>query len=579
MQNRVQTQENDADLRHYIDVIIRRRWIILAIAVISLLSTSLYIYTATPIYQAKALVLIEKAQSTGQGLSDRGAVENTQADYYQTQYMLLKSYSLLEKVYTSLHLDKTDQFKNPGGIDSLIGAIKISPVRRSRLVHIKVDSSDPELAARISNTLATTYVKQNMENQLFISKEILEAVSVDPDSEEGRALHDSLPAVVNNLLIQNLKSELVQLQSKDAHLTTRYTEKHPERLSVESNIRSLTAQIRLETNKIVRALKTELSGQFKGNNVRIVDYARIPSGPYKPKKLQIVLIALLLGLIGGTGVALWVELLDQTIRTQEDVEERLQQPFLGIIPFLKRPEKSSPYAALLSKDPSLTGEAFRNLRTMTDFAHVSDSDRSILVTSTVQEEGKTYVATNLAVALTQLGGKVLIIDGDLRRPQIHKNFRLSSQRGISDFLAKGKDVKELESLIQKSDVPGLYVLPCGTRPPNPSELLNTPRMSALVTWAKENYDRVVVDCTPMFPIHDTLLWGRHIRTATFVVRYGKTNVQIVQSGIRRLLDAGVKVAGITINAASTGGLTYANYGYYYQQYYRPYAEETVVESK
>lgn len=562
--------EGDVELQRYVDILIRRRWIVLAVAVVSVLSVALMVYTQIPLYQAKALLLIEKAREGGARLSQGAVVENTQDDYYQTQYKLLRTDSLLGKVYEALNLKRHPDFDGPHGVQALKSMIKISPVRRSRLVHVEVESADPALASRVANSVAKAYVKQNLENQLFISKEILQAMSVSPDSAEGRRLQEGLPAVVNNRLIQQLKADYVKLQAQAAHMSNRYTEKHPERRAVEANMRSLAAQIRIETNRIVQALKTELSGQLKGNNVRVVDLARVPTAPYKPRKARAISMALAAGLLLGFLLALLVEFLDQTIRTQEDVEKRLLQPFLGLVPFLQMPSEALPYESLTGKGLSLSGEAFRNLRTMLDFANVSADDRNFLVSSTVQEEGKSYVATNVSVAFAQMGEKVLLIDGDLRRPKLHKNFQLSGKVGLSDFLAMGKGVDELGDLVQKSKIPGLDVLACGTRPPNPSELLNTPRLSALLAWVKQRYNRIIVDCTPMFPIHDTLLWGRHIRSAAFVVRYGKTRVPLIKDAVQRLKGAGVKVVGVAINAAKPGGLTYAGYGYYYQHYYKAY---------
>ena len=230
----------------------------------------------------------------------------------------------------------------------------------------------------------------------------------------------------------------------------------------------------------------------------------------------------------------------------------------------------------LNAQEKLTSEAVRNLRTMVDFASVPQNAKAMIVTSTIQDEGKSYIASNLAVAFSQLGEKVLLITGDLRRPSIHKNFGVSSERGLSDFLAKGQRVEELADLVQKSEVPGVHVLSCGPRPPNPSELLNTPRLGALVAWAKTNYDRVIVDCTPMYPIHDTLLWGRHINAAIFVARYGSTRAPLIAKACSRLQEGGVKVLGAVVNAAKSGGLTYSSYGYYYQQYYRAYEQESAA---
>lgn len=568
----LETQEAELDLSYYLDIFLRRRWIVLSVWVMVLLSTALYTFTRSPIYQAGALLVIEKERGGGTVYSNGAMIESSNDDYYQTQYKLLKSDSLLQKVYEDLHLEDMEEFSQPNGLKKLQESVTVSPVLRSRLVYVKVDSHNPQLAARISNSISQSFVEQNLSNQLFISKEILQALQFKRSEPGSRRLYESLPAVVNNTLIQNLKAEYAKLEAQFADMSKRYTERYPAVIALKSNMAALKGQIEVETEKIVQSLKTELSGQLKGNNVRIIDPARVPGHPIKPRKKVALLLGLLVGLVTGFALALVVEMLDQSVRTQEDVEDKLHLPFLGLIPHSELNPSSRVYHSLLSQEPSLTSEAMRNLRTMVDFAGVSQKTDALLVTSSLQEEGKTYVASNLAVVFAQLGEKVLLIDGDLRRPKLHKNFHLSSSRGLSDYLAGGNSVEELEEALQKTEIQNLKVLTCGPRPPNPSELLNTPRVSALIAWAQAQFDRIIIDCAPIFPISDTLLWGRHVRSTVFVVRYGKTRVPLIKNACQRLQTSGLKILGAVINGAKHRGLAYSSYGYYYKQYYHDYQE-------
>lgn len=568
-----QATSEELDLTYYLDVVLRRRWIVAATAVIVFVSVALVTFMTRPVYQASVMLVIEKERG---GLVQNGSmVENSNEDYYQTQYKLLQSRSLLEKVYADLKLGDTEDFKDPRGLVKLQKSVTVSPVLRSRLVNVRVDAFDSKLAAAVANRLSEAFVEQNLANQMFISKEVLQALQ----AKGGDANAADLPAVVNSPLIQSLKGEYAKLQSSYAELYARYTEKHPTVIRVKSSMVALDNQIRSETARIVASMKTELSGQLKGNNVRVIDTALVPEKPIKPNKRQALMLGLLGGLALGLALAFLVEMLDQSIRTQEDVEAKLAQPFLGAIPQAVI-SGNKVYEPLTAKEPSLTSEAFRNLRTMVDFAGVGGKAKALLVSSTVQGEGKSYISANLAVAFAQMGESVLLIDGDLRRPNIHRSFGLSGEKGLSDFLVSGRKAEEAAELIQKSPVPGLSVLPCGPRPPNPSELLNTPRLGALIAWARENYDRVIVDCTPMFPINDTLLWGRHIPSGVFVVRFGDTRAPLINTASQKLQAGGIKLLGVTVNAAKAGGLAYAAYGYYYQQYYHSYqlpaAEKTEV---
>jgi capsular exopolysaccharide synthesis family protein len=566
------TSENEIDFAVFLDVLLRRRWLILVVAVVVFSAAALVTYTLRPVYQAQSMLLIEKERGAGAVYANGAVVESRNDDYYQTQYKILQSRSLNQHVYDQLKLGEVPEFAGPRGVDALVHSVSIVPVPRSRLVYVRADSFDPKLAARISNTVSEIFVAENLSNQLFISKDVLQTLQVSQNSPNARQLYESLPQVVSNNLVQGLKTEYAKLESQQAEMSQKLTEKHPTMVAIRSNMRALRMQINAETDKVVQSLKTELSGQLKGNNVRIVDPAQIPESPIRPKKLMNLLLGLVGGLLAGVVLAYLIELIDQTVRTQDDIEKRLNLPFLGIIPMSGGKKGAVPYASLMTEEASLTSESFRNLRTMVDLAGVGTKAKQILVTSSVQGEGKSFLAANLAVAFAQNGESVLLIDGDMRRPTVHKSFSRSTEHGLSEFLAKGDSVHKLDKLVQATDVPGLKVLPCGPRPPNPSELLNTPRVSALLAWADSTFDRVVVDCTPMFPINDTLLWGRHVKSVVFVSWYGKTRLPLAKKAQQRIHGAGLKILGVAINAAKPGGLTYAGYGYYYQQYYQEYLQ-------
>lgn len=565
--------DNDLDFDAIIGVVLRRRWVIAATTLVCFVAALIRLSTQPPVYRAQALVHIERERDSASFSQNSNLVERSKDDYYQTQYRLLTSYSLVERLHKSLDLDADPEFGNPDGVITLQGAVSVNPVAGTRLVYVNVDSLSAKRAMEIANKLAELFVTQNLENQLFISQEVLRALQSGPMT--GRKAYEMLPAIVNNKLIQELKSQEVQLQTQIGEISQRYTEKHPTVTSLRSQLNLLQTRINEEIERAVASLKTELSGQLKGNNARVVDPARLPRAPIRPNKPAYRFGGLVIGLALGFVLAFLLEMLDQTIRTQEQVEQKLGLPFLSQIPFAKIPKDAKPFADILAPTPSLSSEAFRNARTMVDFAHMNAARAPILVTSTVQEEGKSHVSTNLAAAYAQMHPRVLIIDGDLRRPSLHRNFRLSSEKGLSNFLATGEDAAELADLVQQTDVPGLKLLPCGPRPPNPSELLNTPRVVALLSWACENFDRVIVDTPPIFPISDTILWGRHIKDAVFVVRFGGARIPLIRSATKRLEISGIKPLGVIINATKLGGLGYSHYGGYNYQYYRSYTQEGV----
>ena len=560
--------ENDLefDLSHYLDLFLRRRWVVLSLFISVVVVAALITFNTRPVFEAQSLLIIEKERGNNIIYQSGPTVERGNDDYYQTQYKLLKSEAVLKAVYTRLNLEKTPEFAGVYGYRKLIDPVIISPVPRSRLVYVKVDSFDPRLAADIANTVANVFIEQNLGNQLFISKDVLNALQSDK-GEQSRLIYESLPAVVNNVLIQQLKQEAAHLQAQVAEASGRYTPKHPQVLAMTANLQTLRSQIKTETDKVIQSLKIDLSGQLMGNNIRLIDAAAPPLSPIKPRKMFNMLLALIGGLGLGLFAAVLVEFIDQTVRTQEDVENKIGLPFLGLVPYTEPVKSQTVYNHLLLAEHSLISESIRNLRTMIDFAEVGGKDKSLIVTSSLRGEGKTFITANLAAAIAQAGKKVLIVDGDLRRSNLHKIFRVSNSKGLSDFLAGGRNVEDLRPLIQPSDVSNLSVLTCGPRPPNPAEMLNTPRLSAFLAWARVEYDRVIVDCPPMFPISDALLWGKHINNCVFVSVFGKTRVPLIKNATKRMIGSGLKILGTVVNMSKFGGLSYSYYGYHYDYNY------------
>ena len=557
-------QEVDFDLSHYIAVLSRRRWIVLSIAAALFAGSMCYAMFSAPIFRATTVLNIEREGGTA--APGQGVVEVQDDDYFGTQYKLITSQTALRRVFLDLNLAAAKDLNNLG---ALAKAITVVQVPRTRLCRVDVDSTDPQLAMKVSSTLSQYFVEQNLNSKLFMSKDVLDALQQRTRGMDAEKLNQSLPSVVNNKLIQDIKAQIFEGEAQLADLRMKYTSNHPAIISLNSRLASMHKVLNNEVDNIVSSLKTELSGQLRANNVRIIDLPQLPDNPIRPRKALALAFGLLGGLTLGALAALLVEMLDQTVRTHDDIERRLGLPFLGLVPFARHKKSEAIYAPLLSTEVSLLSESFRNLRTMVGFAEAVAGEPVLLMTSTVQEEGKSFIASNLAVAMAQLGQKVLIVDGDLRRPRQHGNLRVSSESGLTDFLSGA--VTDPESLVQKTEIPNLDIVACGSRPPNPAELLNTDQLAHFVAWARGRYSRVIVDCPPVFPISDILLWGRHVKPAIFVTRFGRTRVPLILTACARLRGSGIKILGGVINGARLGTMSYAD-GRYYEQYYRDYVE-------
>lgn len=558
-------QDVELSLSQYLEIVSRRRWIIMLVAALSFSGAADYAFYSAPVFRATTVLSIEK--EAGNAVQSQYVGDGQDDEYFETQFKLIASETQLRRVYADLQLADTKDFST--GLKALKDAVSVVQVPHTRLADVNVDSTSPQLAMRISSTLAQYFVEQNLSNKTFMSKDVLDALQSRTRGEDADKMNQSLPAVVNNRLIQDIKAQIFAAEAQLADLRMKYTDSHPAIISLKSRLDSMKKVLNNEVNNIVQSLKTELSGQLRANNVRIIDMPVLPDRPIRPRKGIALAFGLLGGLALGVFFALLIEILDQTVRTQDDVERRLGVPFLGLIPYARHKKGEAIYAPLLSADPSLTSEAFRNLRTMVGFTSSGKGEASLLVTSSVQEEGKSFVATNTAVVLAQLGQRVLIVDGDLRRPRLHRTLQASNEKGLSDFLSGA--APDPAGLVQKTEIPHLDVVTCGPRPPNPAELLNTERLADFLAWARGRYTRVIVDCPPVFPISDILIWSHHVKPVIFVSRFGRTRVPLIRTALARLRHKEARILGGVINGARRGTMSYAD-GRYYEQYYRDYVD-------
>ena len=471
-----------------------------------------------------------------------------------------------------MELGQYEEFANPGGVKKLENALSIEPITRSRLVNVSAVTYDPRLSAQIANTLSKTFVAENVSNRISMGQDVIAALENTERSPEEQELLNSMPQVVNSDFIKSLKQQAAQLTGEQARLSAKYTDQHPDLQSVRQQLRAINNQINQETRRLVQSIKIELSGQFSGNNVRIVDSAVVPEKPVRPRKLLNLAIGLLAGGLLGLGIVFVLEFLDQSVKSSEDLEEKLNLPFLGFVPYEKPKKKETEYATLLKEGNFLMAENVRNVRTMLDFALSNDHNAPSLITSSLQGEGKSHLSVNLLVAIAQAGKKVLLVDGDLRRARLHKAFRLSPEKGLSNIWDANPQKADYAANVQAvKDVPNLFVMTAGQRPPNPAELLNTPKLADFIAWAQKNYDQLVVDCPAILPVSDTLLWGKYIPRAVFVIKYGQTNAKLAKIALDKLQKAGIKVLGAVIGHYKPEGLSYGKYGYY--KSYSYYSED------
>ncbi len=300
--------------------------------------------------------------------------------------------------------------------------------------------------------------------------------------------------------------------------------------------------------------------------IDIVDPAVAPVGPILKAQSTIILSYGLLGIVLGTVLAFVLESLDSGLRSVAEIESVTELPSLAIIPRSKRanPEQLATMSIVerninvLTQPKSQFTEAFRSLRTALLLSTPGGEPRLMLCTSATPSEGKTTAASNLAVILAQRGTRVLLIDADLRRPNVHHRFGLNGKVGLSTILS-GQTTPE-DSVQRIAEVPDLDILASGPVPPFPTEMLSSRTMTDLLEWAREKYAFVVLDSPPVLSVTDGVILSSKVDAVVLVVRHGKSSKNIVRRGRDLLVRSGAKMAGIVLNAVDLNAPEY--YGYY-----------------
>jgi capsular exopolysaccharide synthesis family protein len=442
----------------------------------------------------------------------------------------------------------------------------------------------------------------------------------------GSASPDSLPAVSQNPQIQSLKTQLVGLQQKKTQLAERYGDRHPQVIEVNAQIADTERQLNLETNKAIQSITNEyqrarleeqtfsanleqakadvqnlsrasvsynvlerearsyrsvyeallqrekelrVSANSKANNVRVVERAEVPKAPVSAAGRRTWLMSFAVGLVASIAVAYGLDYMNDTIKTPEDVTAHLQATFLGLVPAV--PGNKHPILAAANV-PHDFGEAFRSLRTSIISRYPSEGAKTMVVTSAQPLEGKTTTACNIAMVLAYGGARVLLIDGDMRRPGMHRSLRLTNERGLSQVLTGQARVRDV---IQRTVDPNLLAITAGKTPPNPSELLASERMKTLLNnLAHGPFDWIVIDTPPVLAVTDAVILAASVHGVSFVIGAEMTRRRLAERAIETVMSSHPKMLGVVLNKVD-----FARNRYYYSRYhghqYKNYYAEAV----
>ena len=754
--------ETEVHLLDYWRAVRKRLWLVISIVVLVTMLSVLYVARKPDIYQAEARVQVDLENNSALVGRPYVIGPANDPTYFNTQLQILTSPGLLRRVVKTLDLEHNpDFFKGSstekrstwqtvlrmaglGGeakvdaktqsqnelplrttvapassredlveakqlsryVASILLALKVDPVKETRgyyketrLIDVNFTHTDPQVAAKVVNAIAETYVFSNLEKKTetntstgdFLQKRVAELQQQIRTDEERLvnyaknnqilSLDASQNTVVERLAglnrqlleaenerksaeaaynaarapgaagalvdadekrIAETESTLVELRQKRAQLLVDATDEAPEVKEVTEQILELERQVtelrsrksttlltnletryrqtlareeslkqafnkqrsetltqneaainyriiqqEIETNKslltnlLQRSKENDVVMAGKPNNISIIDYAIAPDSPIGPNRMRTVFIALFLSVGLGIGFALFLEYLDDTVHSTDEVERLLHLPALAVIPSVSAGARrrllggpgtlqkhngnpaSNPELLMNVDGRSPLAEAYRHLRTSVLLSTAGRAPRSLLVTSSLPGEGKTTTAVNTAISLAQTGASVVIIDADMRRPRLQSIFDLRDRAGLSSILSNDLSEASILELLWKDEVTGLHLLTSGPIPPNPAELLGSDQMRRLIATLQSNFSHVVVDSPPVSSFTDGVLISSMVDGVLLVVHGGKSSRHIVRRSRQLLQDVGAKIFGVVLNNVNLQSHDY----YYYQRYY------------
>ncbi len=451
---------------------------------------------------------------------------------------------------------------------------------------------------------------------------------------------DDLPAVAQNGFVQNLQQRLAELRDQYAETRATYGPRFPKVQQLERQIEEVQSQLEREKQQVANRIESEYQGAqrreqllrkaveqqkaeanvmnarlveynllkreyetnqqlyenllqrlkeagvsagLRSNNVHVVDRARPPLTPVRPRKALNVMLSAVIGLVLGCVLALFNDYLDNSVKTPEEVEQLVNLPALGLVPSISSvngasrralpgvaPRSSGSELATVAQPHSVVSEAYRALRTSILLSTSKHPPQVILITSGQPREGKTTTALNLAITLAQRGDRVVLIDSDLRRPRVHRAFHIGNEVGLSSYLAGTVPIDQLPRAVAK--VPNLFVITAGPTPPNPAELLSSEPITTLFSELRRQFDFVILDSPPTITVADSMILAAHADGVILVAHGGVTTRESLRHTRKLIASTNARMIGVVLNNVD---IRSADYRYYYSYYYGDYYRHMV----
>lgn len=593
-----QPEEREIDLLFLWKIIQTRRWFVFTVAAIALTISSLYVLRLPNVYTGSTKILIERVdQSAYQNPEMMKPLPDYAGTYFYTRAEILKSHRILKEAAEDLNLVEHYKKKykhiktNEQAVNLLIRRANVKIVRGTQIIELAIKDENPEWAAKIADMVTEDFIKESWRERLFISDQLLkwfpsegEALSQNSPINQLKKMGredavGSLPSVLQDPTVGNIKQERVKVDAEIKELSKRYTPEHPKMKELLARADYLESEMKAQVEKIVAGLKSGLTGEFSISNTKVIENAQIPTSPSGPPRLTIVFLSTVLATLLSVALIALLYYLDQNIRTEENIR-KIPMSFLGYLPLITTLNrnsangKSKNLPSHIISDLRIIDE-ITNIRAAVLFSMPAERSKLLMCTSAIPEEGKTTVASLLGISLAEIGERVLLIDADMRKPSLHRVFGLENKIGLSNCLIGSVRAKDVIHKIK--EVPGLDIMTAGENTPNPAILLSSASIDRLIGEFESEYGKIIFDVPPALHIADGLILAGKVHGTILVFNSGKIHHSLGKKMKERIANANGVVIGGVINRADYRRLDYAYYRYYRQ--YKKYYDHTSDNSE
>lgn len=581
----------DFTLRDSFRVISAYRWWLIFIIMVSVSITAIINFKLPNIYRAVTVVQINQSTPNVVGMKKVLDPQQQGSEFLQTQYRILLSRNIAERVIKKLSLIKHPEFSNAieAGKDMVefyYKCVTVNPVRQTLLVEIAVNLKDKKLATLIANAHAEEYVHYVLNLYLGATTNVSDWLRDQPvdDTKNQPLLTENihkqleilrehgmdpmtLPVVIQDKLVQEIKAQISEKAATLAKLEERYFDKHPQLIQARSELEGLRNQLKLEMEKLLTTVET-----VDTTNVSILDRATEPLQKYRPQRIRNISLAFLLSSFGGVVFCFMLESLTDTVCRSEDLTESLGIPFLGYAPHMSKSTTKEPLKLGSITSSDAISEAFRTIHAILSLQPESTEAKCFLITSTAPNEGKSTCAINLAITFAQKNFNVLLVEADLRRPALRQRLRLNSSKGLEELCDPDTS---FASLVRSTSIPNLSVVTSRSDPDHAHLILSSFRMREFIAEMRQTFDRIIIDTSPVGAVSDALSLCSLVDGVIWVVRFDTVRKKVIKDAFSKLVQIKTRIVGHIINDIDFSK-RHNQYYYSYRGYESYYQKDSVA---